>query len=133
MEENYQEPTNTQPEPTPTEPKKSRFRLSKFKPSRKHSGFLMFVAVIAVIGIGAFIYQKQVAVPDPNNVLGANAEKQQKENEDMLKKVQLLTLVPLNEEPEVAEIADATKLDGQAFFSRAQNGDKVIIYRMRKG
>jgi hypothetical protein len=130
MDPNYQEnPNPSIPEAAP----KSKFRFKKIKLPRKHAGLLLFALVILVIGGGAFIYRNQAAKPGLNNTLGAQSEKEQdKQNEDIMKKVQELTLVPLNETPEIAEIADTTKLDDQAFFSRAQNGDKVIIYRTAK-
>ena len=55
-----------------------------------------------------------------------------KENENVLKKVENLTIVPPNEIPEIATVADITKLSGQTFFANAKNGDKVLIYRKAK-
>lgn len=132
VEENYQTPTleETPSETTNNKGIKNKFKNVKFP--RKYSGVLGLVLVIALIGGGAYIYQNQVAKPSPDNVLGANNEDAQKENEKAIKKVKALTLVPADETPEVATIADITKLGNQPFFSRAQNGDMVIIYRTSK-
>jgi len=133
MDSNYQTPPVSE---IPTEELRARGVKSKLKSikfPRKFTGILGLVLIIAVIGGGAYIYQKQANVPGPNNTLGAQTEEAvQKENEETLERIGEMTLVPLNETPEIAEIADTTKLDSQQFFSRAQNGDKVIIYRTAK-
>ena len=130
MDPNYQAPIS--PAPPVSKSGKFKNRFGKLKPTRKHSGLFIFIIVVAVIGGGAFIYQKQHAKPDPNNILGATAEDQAKENDETIKKVGEMTLIPADETPEIATIEDVTKLDEQAFFDRAQNGDKVIIYRTAK-
>lgn len=45
-----------------------------------------------------------------------------------VEKVSQLMVLPQNEEPTVATVADKAKLDSQPFFKNAQNGDKVLIY-----
>src|SRR5438046_244646 len=51
-----------------------------------------------------------------------------KQEADQLK-TQVSQLVELpNEQPTVATVSDASKLKGQQFFSKAQNGDKVLIF-----
>jgi hypothetical protein len=47
--------------------------------------------------------------------------------DDILEKVGKLIDIP-NETPTVATVSDVTKLTGQEFFAKAQNGDKVIIF-----
>lgn len=143
MDTNYQEASNNQ-ESAPVETtsasvsrkSKLRNRVRRFKPSRKYAGLIGFVLVIVVIGGGAFIYRNQNSSSSPVGILGEQEQKSeeeiQKENEELVEKVGELTLIPVGETPEVAEIADTTKLDSQAFFSRAQNGDKVLIYRTAK-
>jgi len=43
-----------------------------------------------------------------------------------------LIMLPEGEEPTVATISDIEKLKDQAFFTHAQNGDKVLIYTTAK-
>jgi hypothetical protein len=41
-------------------------------------------------------------------------------------------VLPADETPSIATVLDKDKLDGQAFFANAQNGDKMIIYTNAK-
>ena len=50
----------------------------------------------------------------------------------LVDKVSLLTALPTDETPTVATVTDITKLQGQPFFAKAQNGDKVLIYTKNK-
>lgn len=50
-------------------------------------------------------------------------------SQDILVNVENITEVPQNEEPTVATITDINKLKSQSFFSKAKNGDKLIIYK----
>ncbi|MDB5163918.1 MAG: hypothetical protein JWS12_536 [Candidatus Saccharibacteria bacterium] len=57
-----------------------------------------------------------------------NPQNSVKQEADALKaKVGQLVDLPA-EEPTIAAVSDVTKLQGQAFFAKAQNGDKVLIF-----
>ena len=60
-----------------------------------------------------------------------------KKNPDILAKEEQKTLIerinkymelPKNEEPSIATVSDIKKLKNQPFFSKAENGDKILIY-----
>jgi hypothetical protein len=55
-----------------------------------------------------------------------------KQVSDTLGKVAKLAIVPANETPTVATVANAAKLKGQSFFANAKDGDKVIVYSQAK-
>lgn len=55
-----------------------------------------------------------------------------KQVSDTLGKVAKLAVVPTNETPTVATVANAAKLKGQSFFANAKDGDKVIVYSQAK-
>lgn len=54
------------------------------------------------------------------------------EQQQLIAKIGSLTDLPKGETPTVATVTDLTKLQGQAFFANAQNGDKVLIYTQAK-
>lgn len=60
----------------------------------------------------------------------------QEEKRDILGKVGKLVDVPVNEDPTIATISDKDKLQNQIknqpFFSKAENGDKVLVFPQAK-
>jgi hypothetical protein len=53
------------------------------------------------------------------------------EAREIIRKVGELTILP-DETPTVATVADKKSLQKQAFFERAENGDKVLIFETAK-
>ena len=51
---------------------------------------------------------------------------------NVLEQVGKLIILPLDEVPTIATVTDLELLKGQAFFAKAQVGDKVIIYTLEK-
>ena len=100
--------------------------------SKLYSFVVLAVVILILAGFVVLINKNQASTPKTNASLAGKVDDQTKTNEDILKKVEKLTVVPENETPEIATIADTTKLGSQAFFSRAQNGDVVIVYRTAK-
>lgn len=91
---------------------------------------LIFVVVVILIlaGVGGyyyFQYQKtQKLLEDPTKAAVL-------ENQALIERVGKLIELP-NEEPRIASVSDKTKLIGQSFFAKAENGDKVLIYANAK-
>lgn len=54
------------------------------------------------------------------------------ETEILVSRVSKLVELPSGEQPTVATVQDVSKLQNQAFFKNAQNGDKVLIYTEAK-
>lgn len=54
------------------------------------------------------------------------------EARQLVQRVGELIVLPTDENPTIATIADPERLKGQAFFARAKVGDKVLIYTKAK-
>lgn len=50
----------------------------------------------------------------------------------LIGKVGQLMELPADEKPTIATVSDVNKLQGQPFFDKAQNDDKVLIYKAAK-
>ncbi len=92
------------------------------------------LAVIIVAIAAAFFffeYQKaQNLLTTQTNVL--DEQKAKKENESLVRIISKLAVLPTNETPTIATVSDKTKLAGQLFFEKSENGDRVLIYPNNK-
>jgi hypothetical protein len=105
----------------------------KIKPFSISKHFVIYTTVslmllISLATAGYFFYeyqQTQRLLQDPK-VAGT------KELTKTVDQIGKLIELPVNEQPTVATVSDINKLKGQAFFEKAQNGDKVLIYATAK-
>ncbi|HEX7041858.1 MAG TPA: hypothetical protein VF189_01280 [Patescibacteria group bacterium] len=87
--------------------------------------------LLLILAVGASIYfylqytQAQKLLKNPN--LAA-----QEQNQALISAVGKLIDLPASETPTIATVSDVNKLKGQAFFTNAENGDKVLIYTKAK-
>lgn len=83
----------------------------------------IFIAVAAVPSVYFYNqYQKaQESLKNPQKAVNEETKK-------IIEKVGKLIDLPKGEEPTVATITDKNKLKDQSFFSKAENGDKVLIF-----
>ena len=84
--------------------------------------------VVALAGAGSgyyFYHQYQVLKENPQAITD-------KENAALVAKLGQLILLPSNEQPTIATVADPSKLKGQPFFANAKTGDRVFIYTNAK-
>lgn len=94
---------------------------------------LIVVLLAAAVGTAAYYInryndsQNQLKKLSSNPTVTAQQEQQQ-----LISKVGKLTVLPKDETPTVATVTDISKLKDQAFFTNAQNGDKVLIYTNAK-
>ena len=86
--------------------------------------------VLFIIGIGStaiayhYYNKTQQMVKNPQAATDM-------ENQAILQKISTIMELP-SKKPSIATILDKTKLQGQAFFQKAQNGDKVIIFEQAR-
>lgn len=102
-------------------PKKRSIRIKK-------SYLVIFVLVLALIGGGYLGYMKYDDVQKENQQLRDPQESARLEIEKVKSEVSKLIDVPQDEDPTVASVTDASQLQNQQFYSKAQNGDKVLLY-----
>lgn len=89
--------------------------------------------LVLLIAIPAFLYTQKppLTLPsDSSQVLGTNNISLDEVNE-LVKKVSKLADIP-SETPNVATVSDAATVRSQLFFSKAENGDKVLIFQNAK-
>ncbi len=87
--------------------------------------WLPAIAVIAIVLAGLFYWQLRALKQDPQ----AQAVK---ETAGLVAKVSQLIVLPTGETPTVATVSDPAALKDQAFFAKAEKGDKVLIYTSAK-
>lgn len=87
----------------------------------------LVVSILAVVGAGSGIYYYS-----QYRALSLRSKDPQAEVKDVLAKVGKLIELPISEEPTVATVQDAEKIKTQPFFTKAQNGHRVILYSNAK-
>ena len=93
---------------------------------QKNIIIVLVVIALAGAGTGYYFYnQYQILKQDPKALVD-------KENAALVAKVGQLILLPTNEQPTIATVADPSKLADQPFFVNAKKGDRVIIYTNAK-
>ena len=97
----------------------------------KSLGKLIVMILAAVIFLGAigtagYLYnQNRKLTQNPDAVSKAETAK-------LVETVGKLITLPSDETPSVATVTDKEKLADQPFFSKSENGDKVLIYTNAK-
>lgn len=77
--------------------------------------------IVAIVGVGSSIYFYTLTKNTKNS-----------EVEELVAQVEKLILLPEDEIPTVATVADLEELKDQPFFFHAKVGDKVLLYNNAK-
>ncbi len=114
------------------ETKKKSFRVRMMENAWVRLGIAAVVVglfVGAAGGAGYFYRAYQKTLAEKDSLLSQMAGKTEvPEVESVVASVAKLIELPMGETPTLATVSDKTKLESQAFFKRAENGDKVLIY-----
>lgn len=88
-------------------------------------GILILMVVLTTLGGFGYLYwlytDTKATASDPQAAATAALQ-------GTLNKVGKLMVLPEDETPTLATVTDVDKLKTQAFFAKAKNGDKVLIY-----
>jgi hypothetical protein len=90
----------------------------------------ILLVVIIVAGLTSFYFYREYT--KAQSLLQNPSASAVAEGKALVATVGKLIELPNNEDPTIATVSDATKLTDQQFFSRAQNGDKVLVYKLSK-
>ncbi len=100
---------------------RNKFNVSAMETKKVTTGVLI-VALVVLAGTTFYFYsQVNTLKTDPQKAA-------QEESKALIAKVGNLIVLPEGEEPTVATVTDPEVLKDQAFFAKAQKGDKVLIY-----
>lgn len=92
---------------------------------KKYLGIILILLVVAGIGGTGFFYRKYQEV---NTKLNNPEQTAQEEVTRLVGEMSKIIELPTDEQPTVATVLDKDKLKDQGFFTKAENGDKVVIY-----
>lgn len=81
----------------------------------------LVIIVIGSLGAAGYFYNEYKKISQKTMVPAD-------ELADVLEKISRIIELPQGETPTLATVSDVSKLSGQKFFEKAQNGDKVLIY-----
>lgn len=101
------------------------FRMKSLRTKRWFLPALVAALVVLAAIPAAFAYTRYTAA---QKTAASPQQAQAQEINDLLASVSKLVELPPNEVPTVATVSDREKLQNQAFFQNAQNGDKVLIF-----
>jgi hypothetical protein len=101
---------------------------SSKSPSTKTILLICGAVVLVLIGALATVLWKY----NQKNSPSAQATEASKTSQRIIEKVGKIYMLPEGGDPTVALIQDKTKLGNQEFFSKAENGDYVLVYSKDK-
>jgi len=95
----------------------------------KSKKFLVTLGVLIILVVsGIVLFSMSAGIEKINPFSQKEPQNDVAEAEDLVKKVGAVYLLP-DEVPTIATVSDKTQLAGQPFFTKAENGDKVLIYK----
>jgi cell division protein FtsL len=93
----------------------------------------LIIVILVIFGGSAFFGMTKYNKLQQDNKRLSNPEESAKQEIEKLKSsVAALVDLPTGEEPTIATVTDLNKLKNQPFFTKAENGDKVLIYSKAK-
>ena len=114
---------------TDTENKKEEVK-KEIRVAKKSKLVLVLGVLVLVswLGTGYFFNRSRTLEADLSQLQADPGSIAREENQELVDKVGELVSLPEDETPIIATVDDISKLEGQAFFEKAEKGDKVLIY-----
>lgn len=78
----------------------------------------IFILFVGLLFTSYYFYDKYREASDSN-----------RENAELIGKISEMIYLPDGEDPSIATVIDSAKINQQQFFSRAENGDKLLVYQ----
>lgn len=94
--------------------------------------WLVAILVLVLAAGAAWVAYDYSQVRKENKRLSNPSEAAKLATTQLVEDVGKLVQLPAGETPTIATVSDASKLKNQAFFAKAENGDKVLIYTQAK-
>jgi len=98
---------------------------------KKAKYIILALVVIAIAGLSFSTYYFRSQYLKVQGMVSNPQEASKNEIADIVAKISLSMVLP-EEEPTLATVLEADKLKEQPFFSKSENGDKVLIYTQAK-
>jgi cytoskeletal protein RodZ len=106
----------------PDQPTSSHQTRTKRKRQIRLLPIILIVLIIGLAGVATYFFLQYNAIKNNPELVT------EQETKDLTTRVGKLIVLPSDETPTIATVEDKTKLTNQAFFSAAENGDKLLIY-----
>lgn len=102
-------------------------KKSRLKGKSKKKMLMGLLALVLIAGAAYFVYDYTQLKKERDKLSDPQAAAQEA-TQKLVNEVGAIVQLPEGETPTVATVSDASKLQNQAFFAKAENGDKVLIY-----
>ncbi len=106
-------------------------KKSRLKGKSKKKWLMWLLILVLVAGAAYFVYDYTQLKQERDKLSDPQAAAQEA-TQQLVTEVGAIVVLPEGETPTVATVSDASKLQNQAFFAKAENGDKVLIYTQAK-
>ena len=133
MDPNAQQAQPHNGTPIGTKPQKNRRKRLSFSKRNR----LIALTILVLMAMGGFITYQQLQLNEYRNNPTKAAQEEQTHVLNLVRKLyQIPTYttkvdgkdVTKEDTPEIASITDKSKLSGQAFFDKAENGDYIVVF-----
>lgn len=106
---------------------------TKSRKSKSKKVYVVIIVLLVALGAGGYFGYKYVDnLRNENKRLADPQESAKLETERIKADVSKLIDLPEGESPTIATVVDVEKLKNQAFFAKAQNGDRVLMFPQSK-